>query len=124
MMSSKIDVTDLLTDPDFVGPILHISRIPRINSLGEQVLVECTAKTVGSVQPIDSAKIERIPEAQRVTNMMTFFMKGKIVTSLPGKYSDILVFEGQRYQVKTVDDWSSWGAGFCEGMCIAEVPSP
>lgn len=122
-MSSKIDVTELLTDPDFVGPVIHIGRIPRINSLGEQVLIECQTKTVGSVQPIDGKKIERIPEALRVANMMTFFMKGKIITSGPGKYSDILVFEGLRYQVKTVDDWSSWGTGFCEGMCIAEVPA-
>lgn len=123
-MSSRIDITELLTDPDFVGPIIHIGRKYRVDSYGKNVLNECPVNTVGSVQPISGREILKIPESMRVVNMMTFFLKGTIVASAPGKYSDILVFEGQRFQVLTVNDWSAWGQGFCEGTCVAEVPAP
>lgn len=119
----RIDVTELLTDPDFVGPIQLVSRVPSINSRGENILSESSLCTVGSVQPASGRAIARLPEALRVANVSSFWFKGKIVASAPGKYSSILVFEGQRYQVQTVLDWTNWGAGWCEGTCVAEVPA-
>jgi galactose-6-phosphate isomerase len=121
---SLIDVTELMHDPDFVGPICHIGRQARIDSYGQQTLLECSTNTQGSVQPISGRELQKVPEAMRVANMMTFYLAGKIVASEPGKYSDILVFNGCRFQVMTVNDWSAWGAGWTEGVCIAEVPAP
>jgi hypothetical protein len=68
--------------------------------------------------------LQRLPEALRVANLRSFWVRGKIVATEPGKYSDILVFEGQRFQVQTIFDWTNWGAGWCEGTCVAEVPAP
>ena len=121
---SRIDVSDLLLDPDFVGPISLISRVPSVNSFGENILSESTLNAVGSVQPASGKVIQRLPEALRVANVSSFWFRGKIVTAEPGKYSDILVFAGQRYQVQMVFDWTNWGAGWCEGTCVAEIPAP
>jgi len=119
-----IDVTDLLADPDFVDSMTVITRYPIINSLGENILRETRFDTVGSIQPADYEEIQKVPDALRVANMMVFYFKGKIDTSSPGKYSSVLVFQGQRYQIKTVADYSNWGAGYSEGTCVAEVPAP
>jgi hypothetical protein len=119
-----VDVTELLGDPDFVGPIRQISRQYRVDSFGKNVLTECPHDTVGSVQPISPADLQRLPEQLRVGNLMTFFMKGTITASSPGKYTDVLMYRGLRFQVLTVNDWSAWGAGWCEGACVAEVPAP
>ena len=97
--------------------------MPQVNAHGENVLTECPVDTVGSVQPIDGDTIQRIPETMRQANMMSFFLKGKITVSEKGRYPDILVFCGKRFQVKVVFDWSNWGAGYSEGMCVAEVPA-
>jgi hypothetical protein len=120
---SLIDVTELLSDPDFVGPIIHIGRQTSVDNLGQNVLTQCSTPTVGSVQPISGKELNRLPESLRVADMMTFYMKGTIVASAPGKYSDILVSNAKRYQVLTVNDWSAWGAGWCQGACVAEVIS-
>lgn len=120
---SRIDVTEVLTDPDFVDKIQLITRVPSVNSLGENKLKEATKDSVGSVQPASGRAIARLPDALRVANVSSFWYKGKIVASMPGRYTDILVFQGQRYQVQTVLDWSSWGTGWCEGTCVAQVPS-
>lgn len=118
-----VDVTELLTDPDFVDPVTLIDRQPFINSLGENTLRETSLDTVGSVQPASGKAIQRIPEALRVANMSSFWVKATIIASAPGKYSSILVFKGRRFQVQTVFDWSNFGQGYTEGICVAEVPA-
>jgi hypothetical protein len=120
----QIDVTDLLVDPTFVDPIQVISRVPTVDSFGQNSLMESTLNTYGSVQPATGRSIARIPEALRVANMSNFWYKGEIVASAAGEYATILVFNGQRYQVKNVFDYSNWGQGFCEGLCVGEVPAP
>lgn len=120
---ANVDVSELLTDPDFVDPIQVITRRYRVNSLGEQSLSEKVLTTVGSVQPANYRTVQKLPEALRVANVSSFFFKGEIVASEPGKYASILVFRGKRYQVQTVADWSNFGQGYTEGTCIAEVPA-
>lgn len=120
---AQIDVTEVLSDPDFIDPIALIDRKPSVNSFGENVLTESKLVTVGSVQPASGRAIQRLPEALRVANMSSFWFKGTIVASAPNKYTSQLVFHGQRYNVVTVFDWTNWGSGWCEGLCVAEVPS-
>ena len=120
---ANIDVSELMSDPDLVDPIQLITRFPRVNYLGRQVLSEKVVDTVGSVQPANYRTVQKLPEAMRVANVSSFWIKGEIIASEPGKYSSILVFRGQRYQVQTVADWSNFGRGYTEGTCVAEVPA-
>lgn len=120
---AQVNVTELLSDPDFVDVIQLITRVPKVNSLGENLLEETVLTSIGSVQPASGRAIMRLPEALRVANISSFWFKGTIIATAPGKYSSILTFKGQRYQVQTVLDWTNWGAGWCEGTCVAEVPS-
>lgn len=121
---AQIDITGLLSDPDFVDHISLVSRKPSVNSFGENTLKETKLDSIGSVQPASGKVLQRLPEALRVANVSSFWFKGQIVVSEPGKYTDILIFKGTRYQVQSVMDWANWGQGWCEGLCIAEVPSP
>lgn len=118
-----IDVTELLLDPDFIDAMKVITRIPTVNSLGENALGETTLYSVGSVQPASGKTISKLPEAFRVANVSSFWFKGQIIATAPGQYSSILVFKGVRFQVQTVADWTNWGAGWSEGTCVAEVPA-
>ena len=120
---ARIDVTELMTDPDFVGPIKQIKRKDLVDNFGRLQLTEICIDTVGSVQPITGKELNRMPESLRVADMMTFYIKGVITATAPGKYSDILVFAGKRFQILTVTDWSAWGQGWASGACVAEVLS-
>lgn len=120
---ANIDVSELMSDPDFVDPIRLVTRRPKVNSLGENVLFEQVQDTFGSVQPANYRTVQKLPEALRVANVSSFWIKGKIVASEPGKYASVIVFRGVRYQVQTVADWSNFGAGYTEGTCVAEKPS-
>ncbi len=122
---ADIDVTELMTDPDFVDDITHIGRGAAVNSKGESIVSDdCGVQTVGCVQPASGQVLLRIPEALRLMNVKSFWIKGEIVTCEPGQYPDVLVFKGKRYSVQQVFDWSNFGEGYSEGVCIAERPAP
>lgn len=118
-----VDVTELLVDPDFVDPVTIINRTPTVNDFGENTLVECQVDTWGSVQPAPTKTIMRLPDALRVADVSEFWVKGRIIADGTYKYPDILVFNGKRYQVQTIQDFTNWGAGWCAGTCVVEKPS-
>mgnify|MGYP003425401811 CR=1 FL=1 len=120
---AQIDVSELMTDPDFVDKIQVITRTPAVNSLGENFIREVTTDSVGSVQPADYKTMKRLPEALQNENVSSFWVKGQILTTEDCKYPSILVFRKKRYQIERVADWSNFGAGYCEGICIAEKPA-
>lgn len=120
---AQIDVSELLLDPDFVDKMTVITRTPFVNSKGENSVKDCPLIGVGSVQPASGKTIFKLPEEFRVANVSSFWFKGAIIATAPGKYSSIIEFKGQRYQVQVVFDWSNWGQGWTEGTCVAEVPA-
>lgn len=120
---AQIDVSSLLSDPDFVDPVQLVTRTSQKNSLGENIISSTTVQTVGSVQPASFKVVQKLPEALRVADVSSFWLRGTIIATAPGKYSSILVFKGKRYQVQTVADWSNFGEGYTEGTCVAEVPA-
>ncbi len=119
----NIDVSDILADPDLVGPMIIIHRTPDVNEFGENCLKECGINTVGSIQPISGKKLERLPEKFQIANVKTFWVRGKIISDGNCKYPDVLVENGIRFAVQTIDDWTSWGAGWCEGTAVQEKPT-
>lgn len=120
---AQIDVSELMDDPDFVDELTIITRTPWVDSFGMNRIGEMDFVTVGSVQPASFRTVQKLPEAMRVADMSSFWLKGQIIASAPGKYSSILVFRKKRYQVISVADWSNFGQGYTEGICVAEVPS-
>lgn len=119
----QVDVSSVLADPDFVGPITHIRRTATVNGFGENVLAESGSPAYGSVQPASGRTLQRLPEALRVADVSSFWLKGKITADGCSRYPDIIVSKGQRYAVQVVFDWTSWGEGWCEGTCVREKPS-
>lgn len=118
-----IDVSDVLADPDFVDQINIIHRKPTVDVYGQNTLVETGVPAFGSVQPASGKALQRLPEALRVANVMSFWVRGQIVSDGRCQYPDILVFNGSRFAVQTVMDWSNWGDGWCEGTCVREKPT-
>lgn len=117
---AEIDVTELLEDPDFTDPLILIHRAASVNNYGENVLVETEVETYGSVQPASGKTVQRLPEALRNENIFSFWLKGEIKSDGTAVYPDLIYFNGKRYQVKNVFDWTNWGEGFSEGVCVAE----
>ena len=115
-----VDVTEVLSDPDFVDPISIIHRTATLNSLGENIVeTVTTVNTIGSVQPASGATLLRLPDALRVPNVNSFWVKGEIISDSTSTYPDILVYKGYEYEVQLVLDWTNWAPpGYSMGTCI------
>jgi hypothetical protein len=119
----QVDVSELLVDPDFIDPVILIHRKPWIDEYGENKLLEKGFPTYGCVQPASGKTLQRLPEALRIANVNSFWIKGLIVSDGSCAYPDIINFRGTRYAVQVIFDWTNWGEGFCEGTCVREKPT-
>lgn len=119
----QIDVTEILADPDFVDPLVLIHRKSSVDDFGENKLVEQGFPTYGSVQPVSGKTLARLPDELRVADVNSFWIKGKIVSDGKCQYPDVISFNGQRYAVQMVFDWTAWGEGWTEGTCVREKPA-
>jgi hypothetical protein len=120
---ADLDVSELLLDIDFVDAMSLVHRTSTVNSKGENVLVETTVSTFGSIQPISGKELHRIPEALRQSDIRTFYIKAEITTDGTGRYPDILIFKSKRFQVISTSPWLNFGEGWNEGLCVVESPS-
>ena len=117
---AQIDVVELFTDPDFVDDIVLIRRSAAVSTLGENFIKETRFNSVGSIQPTDGKTLKRLPQSLQNENVSTFWFQGEIGDTDSCKYPSILVFKGRRYQIRQVMDWTNWGGGWCEGICVQE----
>lgn len=122
-MMARLDVSDLLLDPDFIDPMIILHRRSSVNGFGENEVTEHSYAAVGSIQPTTGKDLERIPEAMRQKDVKTFWIKSEIKLTKRTDYPDILVHNGRRYQVISVQDWLNFGAGWNSGICVAEEPT-
>lgn len=119
---ANIDITELLSDPDFVDQVVLVHRTPVVNALGENVLTSTRVGTIGSVQPASGKTLARLPDALRSQNVSSFWIKAEIVSDGNCKYPDVIEFRGRIYAVQNVLDYLNWGQGWTEGTCIVQKP--
>lgn len=116
-----IDVSDLLRDPDFTNVVTLIRRTSTINGHGEHEMTESPCNIVASVQGINTEDLVRLPEGARLQDLITVYYRGELQAESKGGYADIIVWQGHRYQVVTVDEsFMNFGAGFTRALCKME----
>lgn len=119
-----IDVSDLLLDPDFTNVVTLIRRTSTINTHGEHEMTESPCNIVASVQDINTEDLVRLPEGARLQDLITVYYRGDLQPESKGGYSDLIVWQGRRYQVRTVDEeFMNFGAGFTRAICSMEEVS-
>lgn len=117
-----IDVSELLTDPDFTNTVTLIRRSSTVNSYGENVMVETSSTITAVVQGANAESLERVPEGARLSDLIDVYYKGQLTAESPSGYADIIVWDGKRYQVfEVVEDFMNFGAGFTKAICKLEA---
>ncbi len=122
-----LDVTRVLSNPRFADTaVVTFSRITVDPNTGRTVTVE-QQQTISCVVTSDMGRnLQRNPEASLSTGSIlvhsTFtFTEGGQSTDEAGNVidldADIVLWNGRRYTVVTVDDYSRYGAGFTCATC-------
>lgn len=117
-----IDVSELLTDPDFTNTVTLIRRSSTVNTYGENTMVETSSSITAVVQGANTESLERVPEGARLSDLIDVYYKGQLTAESPSGYADIIVWQGRRYQVfEVVEDFMNYGAGFTKAVCKLEA---
>lgn len=118
-----LDVTDILSDPDFCETLTIKRRAQTVGTNGRASTTTTTISPppVGVVQPVSDQPLVRGPDQQNLPRLLEVHTPFRLrsasrsggVTYQP----DILVWNGDDYIVNKVQDWSRYGAGWVQADC-------
>ena len=116
----RIDVSELITDPDFCQTFT-IYRTKRIaDDKGRAETVETSEQVTGVIQPVSGDDLDRLPEGDRGKQAVTVWIREKLTTGDDANLPDEVEWRGTRYVVKQLRNWGDWGVGFYRAICIAQ----
>ena len=119
-----IDTSELLSDPDFCDTVGLIRRTSTVGSNGRNTITEAAAlQVLMSVQGLKAGDFVRMPDLVNFDGVIAVWYNGVLIPEGAADYSDIIVWNGKRYQVHKIDeDFSNFGGGFMKAFCTAENP--
>lgn len=120
----SIDVTDVLLDPMIAGESFSVIRRAEIvNDYGESVQTTQTIpNVVGSVVPLGSNSLLREEAFQTndktIRVLTSFRLRGPSKSAVLQNYQpDIIVWKGDNFVVRTLEDYTQYGAGMVDAEC-------
>lgn len=109
------DVTEILVDPDIGGGLEFTAvRTTKHRTLRGELETEIEETVCrGNIQPAQPEDLEQMPQEDRKQTVIvirsTFHFQ--LGSDGDGEYTlpDEVKFDGKRYKINRVDDWSPWG---------------
>lgn len=112
-----VDVTELLSDPDFVEDFTVVRSTRTMDQHGRVVDLPGQFSTYGSVQPTSGSTLMLLPEAERIGGFITVVTMFPLIALSDSTAPDRIIWHNKTYQVKMLNDWSEYGQGFVQAVC-------
>lgn len=119
-----LDMSDVLTDPMFVDTFSVNRRVQTVNDSGiASSTVQALPGINGVVYPSDENDLQRLPDLSIQTKAITvvtmFALRGESEAAGSEYYPDIVVWNGDNFLVRHVNDYSNYAAGFILAVCTS-----
>jgi len=113
-----LDVSEVLTDPDFVDTTLQCTRQDQtVGENGRATNAPSITPFAGVVVNDAGDLLLRIAEGERIVRSITIYTKFRLVDGRDGRSADLVTWQGAQYTVTNVANWSAYGAGFVAATC-------
>lgn len=121
-----LDVSEILLDPDFYSVFKVIRRLEVVSSAGRAQFTPYSWQAIGNVQTVGDNSLvreEAYSMQQKTIKVYTKFRLRGVSVQINGKtwQPDLVFWRGEYFLVKTVEDFSEYGAGFVESECTSFV---
>ena len=117
-MNPLLDVSELLTDPDFVTTgIICTRNAQTVGENGIAVNAQTTTRFSGVVTNDKGDLLERMAAGERIKGNITIHTRFQLRDGGAGYSADIVTWNGSQYTVSMVLDWSTYGRGFIVATC-------
>ncbi len=113
-----LTVKENLLNKFFTDTATRYSRSYTINQYGESVLTEIPSTITASIQPTNGKELQFLPDFALETETITIYCNDFLYTESSGGvgFSDIIEWNGQRYQVIKSKRWKT----HCEAVAMLE----
>ena len=115
-----LDNSDILRDPDFAAPYGSVQLIRSkqvIGTDGVATYVENPAVPLSCViQPAGLTQQQKA-DLSNVTASVNVWTTTRLNTVTENYEADQILWQGKRYMVMVVEDWTAFGAGFIRATC-------
>ncbi len=114
-----LDVSDIVTDPDFADTFDVIRTTVGVGSGGrnEVTATQTFPGVVGTVTQNAGVALQRLAEGERTTSIISVLTPFRLTDGAGPLGADQVVWSGRTYTVMNVSDWSRFGAGFVRALC-------
>lgn len=120
-----ISVTPTILNPLVGGEAFQVIRRQEVvNTYGEMTVSTTTLNAVGSITPTAENSLVREDafqtQSKTIHVITTFHLQAMGIGAGGAKFQpDLILWHGDYYLLKTLNDWSSYGAGFVEADCAS-----
>ncbi|CDG95694.1 putative head-tail adaptor [Xenorhabdus bovienii str. puntauvense] len=113
-----LDVTDVLSDPDFCDTSLTVKRrVISVDSDGFPKTTDTISPFSGVVTVDRSVEAQLRMSGQVVTGSILIITTERLIAGETGRTGDIVTYQNREYLVKLVDPYTAYGAGFVQAHC-------
>lgn len=123
---SLVDPSEILLDPDLVSQFSILRRAETVSQQGRGVLSTLQYPVIGNVQATGSNSLVRADgysqQLKTIKVVTRFRLRGVAVQINNVNYQpDLVVWRGETFIVKMLEDYSEYGHGFVEAECESFV---
>jgi hypothetical protein len=114
-----LDVSELMTDPDFASTVDIITTVQSIGAHGRVVNTPTVyEREIAIVQAGSGQRLALLADGSRISDSITVYSQRQLKAADAGhRIADVVVWKGQRFMVKNVASWEGWGAGYSRADC-------
>lgn len=121
MPQAFLDVSEVLLDPTLVDSFDVIRRLETVGTNGRSSFTPTTIKGVIGVvtmaSPNDLMRFDDRDQMGRTLSVITKFRLQGVATAGGANYKpDVVVWRGDNYQVKEIEPYPQYGAGFVQAF--------
>ncbi len=113
-----LDVTDIISDPDFMDTGLVCERLVQtIGNNGIATNVQRLMKFSGVITSDRGDILERVVQGERIVGSIMIHSRFRLTDGKAGFTADVVRWNGRRFTVSSVNDYSNFGRGFVCATC-------
>lgn len=119
-----LDMSTVLDDPNIIDTFAVLRRTEVVNNFGvSAVTAVSTPGVYGVVYPSNENDLKRFPDlqvqAKALTVITRFALRGESEASGSEFQPDVVVWNGDNFVVRALEDWSNYASGFILAICTS-----
>lgn len=112
-----LDVSEILSDPDFMTAMVCERNLQTVGTNGLATETTRNYKFTGVVTSDSGSILDRIDSGQRIKGSIVIHTRFVLTAGSGSEGSDVVQWNGRRYTVQNVNDYSQYGRGFVAAYC-------